>query len=171
MDKRCFFLIFYGKKEKTGEKNRQNFGEFMLFFAFSLSSLGFLPYFLGVFVCFLWFSREAGAVGCIFAPFSLFFGGGIAFFHPFFLFFEFLIFCRAKKRQFLSEIMMKNEIYGKLFLFFCFLFFARAIFTWIFAFFAKIACKKYEHCYFRKTFFCLYYENRLENLWQKRQNS
>lgn len=165
------FLDFLRKKEKTGEKTGEISAKSCSFLRFLCLLSAFWLIFLVFFVCFLWFSRKAGVVGCIFAPFSLFWRN-YRLFYLFFLFFGFLIFRRAtEKRQFLSEIMMKNKIYGKLFLFFYFLFFARVIFTWIFAFFAKIACKKYEHCYFRKTFFCFYYENRLENLWLKRQNS
>ena len=54
---------------------------------------------------------------------------------------------------------------------FLFSVFCSGYFYMNFCFFAKIACKKYEHRYFYKTFFCFYCENRLENLWLKRQNS
>lgn len=158
----AFSWFFYGKRE-NGRKNRRNFGEFLLFFAFSLSSLGFLAYFLGVFlVRFLWLLRRIGRCRADFcAVFSIF--SRYRRFLPALFLFWFLIFCAEnKKRQNLSKTMMKNKIYGKLFLFSCFLFFARAIFTWIFAFFAKIACKKYEYYYLYKSFFSFYRENRLE---------
>ena len=162
----AFSWFFCEKKGKQAKKQANSCS----FFAFSLSPRGFLAYFLGVFCSFSLVLRRIGAIGRIFAPFSLFFGVS-----PFFLLFffsDFLIFCAEnKKRQNLRKTMMKNEIYGKLFLFSYFLFFARSIFTWIFAFFAKIACKKYERHHSCIMFFSFYRENRLENLLQKRKNS
>ena len=100
----------------------------MLFFAFSCLLSAFWLVFLVFFARFLCFFEEKRRYQADFYAFFSVFGGIIAFFICSFssLAFDFL---QSKKRQFLSEIMMKNEIYGKLFLFFHFLFFARAIFT------------------------------------------
>lgn len=79
VDKRCFFLIFYEKRRKQA-KNRQNFGEFVLFFAFSLPSLGFLAYFLSVFLVVFFDFREKQVLSGVFLRLFLYFGEIIAFF-------------------------------------------------------------------------------------------
>lgn len=156
MDKRCFFLIFYGKKEKTGE--------FMLFFCvfFVFSRL------LGLFSwCFLFVFFDFEGSGCFrvyFCAFFSFFGGIITFLSVLSLL-RLLIFYRATKTAIFMQNNDEKQNIWKIVPVFSFSVFARAIFTWIFAFFAKIACKKYEHCYFHKIFFCFYCGNRLENLW------
>lgn len=80
MDKRCFFLIFYGKRRKRAKKQakfRRIHALFCVFFVFSrffgLFSWCFLLVFFG-------FLRRNCAIERISAPFSLFFGGIIAFF-------------------------------------------------------------------------------------------
>lgn len=84
----AFSWFFYGKGENR-RKNRWNFGEFVLFFAFSLSSLGFLAYFLGVFRLFSLIFERSGCCRVYFAPFSLFFWRKYRLFYLFFLFFDF----------------------------------------------------------------------------------
>lgn len=123
------FLDFLRKKEKTGEKTGEISANSCSFFAFSLSSLGFLAYFLGVFCLFSLIFERSRCCRMYFCAFFSFFGGIIAFFICSFSSSAFDFLQSNKKRQFLSGIMMKNKIYGKLFLFFHFLFFARAIFT------------------------------------------
>lgn len=67
------FLDFFAEKGENGRKNRRNFGEFMLFFAFSLSSLGFLAYFLGVFLLVFFDFREKRVLSGVFLRLFLFF--------------------------------------------------------------------------------------------------
>ena len=136
------FLDFFTGKGENG----RNFGEFMLFFAFSLSSLGFLAYFLGVFLLVFFDFREKQVLSGVFLRLFSIFGGIIAFFICSFssLAFDFL---QSKKRQFLSEIMMKTKYMENCSCFFIFCFLRvkntnTAIFTKRFsASIAKIALK------------------------------
>ena len=100
------FLDFFRKKEKTGEISVN----WCSFFAFSLSSLGFLTYFLGVFCLFSLIFERSRCCLAYFLRLFLFFWRNYRLFYLFFLFLRLLIFCRAtKKRQFLSKIMMKKQ--------------------------------------------------------------
>lgn len=99
VDKRCFFLIFYEKRRKQA-KNRQNFGEFVLFFAFSLSSLDFLAYFLGVFLLVFFDFRGKQVLSGVFLRLFLYFLAELSPFLSVLSLLRLLIFCRAKNGNF-----------------------------------------------------------------------
>lgn len=83
------FLAFFTAKGENRRKNRRNFGEFLLF-------LRFLCLLSAFWLVFFDFWEERVLSGVFFAPFSLFFGEGIAFLSVLSLL-RLLIFCRATK--------------------------------------------------------------------------
>lgn len=96
VNNRCFFLIFYGKRRKQAKKQAK-FRRIHALFAFSLSSLGFLAYFLVVFLLVFFDFREKQVLSGVFLRLFLYFLAKASPFLSVLSLLRLLIFCRATK--------------------------------------------------------------------------